>query len=98
VTRRVVLSIEAFAHVAEAFSWYQRERAGLGWEFDADLQRTFALLVERPEAAPEVHRGLRRALLQRFPYVVYYQSQADAVLVRAVLHTRRRPRRWRRAG
>jgi toxin ParE1/3/4 len=98
VTRRVNLSIEAFAQVAEAFLWYQGQRPNLGWEFDSDLTAVFEMLRQLPEAAPQVHRGLRRALLRKFPYAVYYQLQPEEIRVRAVLHMRRRPRRWRRAG
>jgi toxin ParE1/3/4 len=94
VNRRVALTAEAFAHIAEAFLWYQQARPGLGWEFDGALQATFALLVQAPEAGPSVHRGVRRALLHRFPYAVYYELPPGLVEVRAVLHTRRRPRRW----
>ena len=97
MTRRIALRAEAFAHIAEAFSWYQKQRPGLGWEFDEALSTTFALLVQAPEAGPAVHRGVRRALLSRFPYVVYYELPAGLVEIRAVLHTRRRPRRWRTA-
>ena len=81
--------------MAEAFSWYQRERAGVGWDFLDDLEAVFALLLERPEAGPELHRGVRRVLLRRFPYAVYYQLAPADIEVRAILHTRRRPRRWR---
>lgn len=94
MNRQVALRAEAFARMAEAFSWYQRERPGLGWEFDDALQATFALLVQMPEAGPSVYRGVRRALVHRFPYAVYYELPPGLVEVRAVLHTRRRPRRW----
>jgi plasmid stabilization system protein ParE len=85
---------EAFADVAEAFSWYQAQRVGLGWEFVAELENTVALLQRVPEVGPVVHRSLRRALLRRFPYAVYYELDPDKVHIRAVLHMRRHPRRW----
>ncbi len=88
-------SPEAFADVAEAFSWYQAQRPGLGWEFATELDAALGLLERAPEAGPVVHRSLRRALLRRFPYAVYYAVAADQILVRAVLHMRRDPRRWR---
>ena len=87
-------SPEAFADVAEAFSWYQAQRVGLGWEFVAELENTVALLQRVPEVGPVVHRSLRRALLRRFPYAVYYGLDPDKVYIRAVLHMRRHPRRW----
>ena len=86
---------EAFADIAEAFSWYQERRPGLGWEFEAALHDTLTFLRQAPEAGPVVHRSLRRALLPRFPYAIYYSLAADVLEVRGVLHTRGSPKRWR---
>ena len=63
--RRIVYRVEAFADVAEAFSWYEAQRKGLGWEFDAALHDTPMLLKPMPESAPVVDRGLRRVLMSR---------------------------------
>lgn len=72
MSRRLSFRPEAFADVAEAFSWYQDRRHGLGAKFEAELEATLAILVQAPKACPVVHRQLRRALLKRFPYAVYY--------------------------
>jgi hypothetical protein len=41
-----------------------------------------------------VHRDVRRALLWRFPFAVFFVSDADSVLAIAVLHVRRDPAVW----
>lgn len=87
---------EAFADVAEAFSWYEARRAGLGEEFEAELNRTLHLIESMPAAGRVVYRTLRRALMRRFPFAVYYAFGPDLIEVRAVLHQRRSPRTWRR--
>jgi plasmid stabilization system protein ParE len=97
VKRELLLRAEAFAHIAEAFSWYQAQRPGLGWAFSDALDAVFTLLRQAPEAGPEVYRGLHRALIHRFPYAVYYSQPPGQLEIRAVLHTRRHPRHWKRA-
>jgi toxin ParE1/3/4 len=87
-------SSEAFADVAEAFSWYQAQRLGLGWEFVDELDAALGFVQRMPEAAPVVHRQLRRVLMRRFPYAVYYAAAPGRIDVRGVLHMRRHPRRW----
>jgi toxin ParE1/3/4 len=47
---------------------------------------------------PEVRPGVRRALLRRFPYGVFFAAGDVAITVLAVLHHRRSPRRWPRTG
>ena len=38
-----------------------------------------------------VYRGLRRKGLRRFPYLIYYSIQVDAVFVVACWHSKREP-------
>ena len=96
VKHRLELRPEASADIAEAFSWYEEQRPGLGLEFDAELHRTFGGVREMPLGSRLVHRTLRRALVRRFPFSVYYTVNNDLIEIRAVLHYRRHPRAWRR--
>ena len=86
---------EAFADVAGAFFWYEDQRLGLGTDFELELDRTLAFIVAMPAAGRVVYRTLRRALVRRFSFAVYYVLHADRVEVRGVLHTSRHPRTWR---
>jgi plasmid stabilization system protein ParE len=40
--------------------------------------------------------GIRRALLRRFPYAVYFAVERDVVVILAVLHVSRDPAEWQR--
>ncbi len=40
-------------------------------------------------------RDMRRFLLKRFPYAVFYRAYPTAVVVVACMHGRRNPLRWR---
>ena len=83
----------------EASLFYEAESAELGFEFLDDVQRVIDGLREHPKLGQAVGRGLRRALLRRFPFSLIYSEEADEILVVAVAHQRRRPDYWRgRAG
>ena len=73
-------------------------RRQLGEEFLRDLQRVLDFVATYPHGCPEVHRGLRRALLHRFPYSVYYRplELTEIIEVRACLHQSRHPHNWHR--
>jgi hypothetical protein len=45
--------------------------------------------AQTPEAFPIVYRGLRRLVLRRFPYVVYFGQDGEVLQVFGVLHGRR---------
>ena len=85
---------EAEADLREASEWYDGRRAGLGGEFLAEVERSLMLIQESPSLFAEVHKNVRRALVKRFPYGVFYLTQPGGVIVLAVLHQARSPELW----
>jgi plasmid stabilization system protein ParE len=92
----VVLRAEAQTDFDEAFDWYEAQRPGLGTDFAAEVHKVF----DRISANPLLHRlvlqDVRKAVIQRFPYSVFYRVEATQVLVLAVFHGRRNPSIWQR--
>ena len=76
--------------------WYEAEEVGLGARFLTELDGVVERARVMPRQFPEVGRSLRRALLRRFPYCVYFLDRGDAVIVFAVLHQHRHPTEWQR--
>jgi toxin ParE1/3/4 len=95
VTHPLVLRPQARAELLEARAWYDGERPGLGTEFLTEFRVVVALLREMPEAFPTVHGSIRRVLLKRFPYALYFFLDQDTVVIVAVVHARRDPAVWR---
>jgi plasmid stabilization system protein ParE len=94
---RVVYRLAVGRDIAVASAWYEAERPGRGQRFEAAVQTLERLIAEHHEAFPVIRGQVRRALLSRFPYALYYQPlDAETVEVIACLHTRRRPSTWRR--
>jgi plasmid stabilization system protein ParE len=92
--RTVRLREEADRHVNSAATWYLKQRAGLGHDFLDEVLSTFRSIADRPLIYPVIYRNTRRALLQRFPFAVYFRIDGRAIVVMAVLHGSRHPRRW----
>jgi plasmid stabilization system protein ParE len=82
--------------VEAAFGWYENERPELGVEFLDELRTTYNGIADGPLKYQELHGGIRRALLRRFPYAVYFAVEADIVVIVAVLHASRDPAEWQR--
>jgi plasmid stabilization system protein ParE len=90
----VLIRPAAAADIEEAFHWYEGQRVGLGVEFRSELSATINRLATNPHLYQVIHRDTRRALLRRFPYGVFYRAYPEAIIVVAVMHGRRAPRRW----
>jgi toxin ParE1/3/4 len=93
---RVILLPEAREDVLEAFGWYEKERRGLGKVFRAALNQAIRRIRTTPFAAQIVYRDLRRVIVQRFPYGVFYRVMPQAIVVVAVVHGHRAPTAWMR--
>ena len=91
----VRLRPEADRDVAAAASWYEQQRRGLGQEFLDEFLAISAKLSEFPAAYPTVHRKTSRALLNRFPFAVFFRRVGEDVVIVAVMHGSRHPNRWR---
>jgi plasmid stabilization system protein ParE len=79
------------ADVQDAYSWYESNRRGLGSEFVLAVEASLEAIKRNPLQFPSVERKIRRALVQRFPYLIGYQILKDRILVLAVMHSKRDP-------
>jgi plasmid stabilization system protein ParE len=94
--RRLVFRPEAAQEIGDAAAWHEDQREGLGVRFLAEVERFLDHIAENPHACGEVEPGVRRGILRRFPYGIYYSTDDDAVVVLAVLHFSRHPDTWKR--
>lgn len=88
---------DAEADVLAAARYYQSERANLGFEFLDEFERVLSLIRATPLLFTLVDDPVRRVLLNRFPYAVFYEpgEQRDTVL--AVVDLRQDPETIRTA-
>lgn len=89
----VIVRRAAQADVRETALWYESRRPGLGIEFTLQFDALVERIAQEPFQFPEIGSGVRRALLRRFPYAVYFVVAARPVVI-AVLHQHRHPDTW----
>lgn len=94
---RLLVLHEASEELSLAAEWYENERAGLGADLLAEAARALREVASSPTRWPFVprSRAVRRFLLSRFPYAVYYEIRDEQVRVLAFGRTSRRPGYWR---
>ena len=95
---RLVAEPRVDLDVAAAYQWYQNEEPGLGLAFLDQLLATYDRIATGPLQYQDLRSGIRRALLRRFPYAVYFAVEGDFVVVLAILHVSRDPAEWQRRG
>lgn len=95
---RLKFSGRAVHEIGEAFNWYEEQSKGLGSEFELAFEPQLKRLEQVPLLYAEIVPGVRRTLLPRFPYGVFYTVKNDLVHVLAAIHNARNPRRWPKEG
>lgn len=91
----VVLRGEAQAEFDEAFDWYEAQQPGLGVAFIEQIQVVLDAIADNPSLYPIVFEDIRKVVVRRFPYCVFYRSHPDCVEIIAVFHAKRDPAIWR---
>jgi len=94
MTLTLLFTPAAERDLADAIQWYESARPGLSWDFRLALDATLTRIVNHPEAYAFIAHGLRRALLSRFPYGIFYRRHEAGIQVVGILHTSREPRVW----
>ena len=101
MTPPIRLTSEAKDDLAQAATWYEDRREGLGLAFLAAVDRAIDSIARWPHTGTPIEDvradlDARRTGVRRFPYYIAYVVRHDHVLVVAVAHERRRPLFWLR--
>ena len=79
-----------------AKDWYEEQAPGTGRRLVEAIDGLLERVRENPRLFPVVHLDIRRAIVPRFPYGVFYRDQPDAILVVGIVHMHRHPDTWMR--
>ena len=94
MTLPVRLTAAAVQDLTLAERWYLDEAPHLLASFEEEINRAFLLISERPELYQTVESAIRRALVRKFPFSVFYRVLPEWIEVIAVVHQSRDPRTW----
>jgi len=92
---RLIYHPEAEAELVDAAEYYEEQLPGLGAEFLEAVDAAVDVVVSDPLRPAVCGQGIRRHLLKRFPYALYYRVGTEEVRVLAVKHHSRHPDYWK---
>lgn len=94
MTTRLVIRKAAKQDLQDAFDYYQSCLPNLGHEFLLCVDAQMKAIQRMPRRYRQVYGVIRRAVVQRFPYYIYFIETEHLISVIAVLHARRAPADW----
>ena len=87
---------EANQELHEALRWHAQQSPGLDDEFMRCIDEALAKIVRNPRMFPIAIQKVRKHLVRRFPYIIYYEINNPEIMILAVFHTKRNPLKWQR--
>jgi plasmid stabilization system protein ParE len=85
---------EAEQEYFDAIAFYDAEHPHLGDEFVEAVASASAFISGNPEAGRRVRPTVRRWVVKRFPYALFYVDEPERIYILAVAHHRRKPGYW----
>jgi plasmid stabilization system protein ParE len=82
----VVIEPQAVLDIEEAARWYESQFTGLGVEFVFEADFAVNKVQKNPLLYAQTYRTVRRVLLRRFPYAMYFVVNGKEIRIIAVLH------------
>ena len=79
---QVLISPEAELHLEDAYHWYESQNKGLGSEFIRVVDASLFAIQRNPLAYASVYREVRKKLIRKFPYGLFYivQDKSDRII------------------
>ena len=93
---RIILLHQAELDIEGAYDWYENQSSGLGQEFLRNVEACLALIKRNPEIYSVVYRNFRRGLVRRFPFAIFYEREANDLVIYAVFHCSQDPVKWKK--
>jgi toxin ParE1/3/4 len=90
----VVLRPEARQEYDDAVDYYEGQRTGLGQRFADRVNEVICRIGNNPKIHGIVTGDIRKAVVSKFPYCIFYLELAERVEVIAIFHTSRDPAVW----
>ncbi|MDA3790218.1 MAG: type II toxin-antitoxin system RelE/ParE family toxin [Desulfobacula sp.] len=77
--------------IESAFSWYEKQRTRLGFEFLDCVEIAVKSIIENPEMYRIHYSIFRGCLIRKFPFSIFYTIEDNEIVVHSVFDNRQDP-------
>jgi hypothetical protein len=92
---RIVITSIAENDILIGKNWYNSQHNKLGDEFISEIENKIQVIQSNPYLCSIIKKDIRKALVKRFPFGIYYFVNSDVINIFAVIHFSRNPKTWK---
>jgi toxin ParE1/3/4 len=78
-----------YTDLDDAIVWYENKVKGLGKRFLFQVEKAKQQIQSNPHHYSIFHKNIRRVLVDKFPYKIYYLISEETVLILGISHAKR---------
>ena len=91
---KVIFSKIAKLEFEDAIAYYELEYPGLGLKFKEEIRKNINIIKKHPHAWAVERGDIRKSLLHKFPYKIFFSIEKDHIFIIAISHQHRKPDYW----
>jgi len=91
---KIELSHEAEIDFLNSYNFYYDDSPKVADAFFKRINLAFEYIKQNPEIFPVVYKSVRKYVVKKFPFVIYYRIIDNLIQVIAIFHTSRNPEIW----
>lgn len=84
----------AFLEMEDAREYYNLQRENFGDTFKQDIKEAVDRITVFPHIYPIAMDNIRKCVMHRFPYNIFYTITKDTVLILSIANHHRKPYYW----
>ncbi|MCP5061249.1 MAG: type II toxin-antitoxin system RelE/ParE family toxin [Ignavibacteriae bacterium] len=74
-----------------AFSWYENQKSGLGFDFLNSIEVSLNNISKFPKLYNNCYKNFRRSLIKKFPFAIFYTIEDSEIIIHSVFDNRQDP-------
>ncbi|MDP2114910.1 MAG: type II toxin-antitoxin system RelE/ParE family toxin [Bacteroidota bacterium] len=90
----IEISDEAEIDFDKSYEYYFEDSPKVADAFFRRINVSFENIKQNPFTFPVAYKNIRKYVMKKFPFVIYYQIVNSIIKVIAIFHTSRNPEIW----
>lgn len=90
----IELSDAAELDLDKSYQYYYEDSPKIAAKFYKRINLGFENIKQNPNSFPFAHKDIRKLVVEKFPFVIYYRIDNTVIKVIAIFHTSRNPEIW----
>ncbi len=92
----IELSESAEKDFESSYKYYEAESPKVAEKFLKTVDKQIERISKNPDSYPVVHKDIRKSVIKRFPFLIYFQIKLAIIQIIGIFHTSRNPEIWKK--